>query len=147
MFPITKRAALTIGAVAVTLTAPTAHATPAPQAHDHVTCFIKAIGPFKDGYGSTAPIGYGFKVHCVPHGPMARGITTTLWRKDLSTGKIYKHSDRYDNSRDADKEITYYASCSNASIQYEFHTQAYMDGYNGNFDPVSDDSDSVLLDC
>jgi hypothetical protein len=137
-----------VTALSTVVVVPAADADPGYRAADHVTCFIHAIGPWKTGPGSVAAIGFGFQVHCTPHSPDLRGITTKLWRKDLNNGRFYQHAERYDNdATEPDKEIRYYASCSDASLLYGFHTEVHMDGFYGNWDPTSDNSDTVLLTC
>lgn len=145
---VTRLAGVAVAVLAGCIAAVPANAAPVPvHPVDHVVCFAHAEGPFKNGPGSMAPIGFGFKVHCTPHDPDVRLIHVKLWRKDLATGVQHLHSEHLDSSTTAQIDRKYYASCSNASIQYEFHTQINVDVWYGKWDHASDNSDPVLATC
>jgi hypothetical protein len=106
-------------------------ALPAAPAHAAVTpisasgCIVHPIGPHKVGYGSTAPISFGFQVACYPRDPDMRAVTVKLWRKNVHTGQIYMHAERTDHGTKAMDEKTYDASCSGYSAGHD----------DGNSDP------------
>ncbi|MEV2218528.1 hypothetical protein AB0E01_01450 [Nocardia vinacea] len=113
---------------------------------DNIVCFIHAIEPWKTGHNSIAPINFGFKVHCTGK-PALRNVTTKLWRYDPTDGKHYVHSERNDNTTDPDVETLYSASCSSAGILYQFHTEAIVNAFNGNWDREPDNSSTIAAIC
>ncbi|WP_330251792.1 hypothetical protein OG874_37620 [Nocardia sp. NBC_00565] len=113
---------------------------------DNIVCFIHAIEPWKTDHNSIAPINFGFKVHCTGK-PALRNVTTKLWRYDPTDGKHYVHSERNDNTTDPDVETLYSASCSSAGILYQFHTEAIVNAFNGNWDREPDNSSTIAAIC
>ncbi len=143
---------ITTAAVAVALiggTALPAHAGLVPvRPADHVDCFIHAVPPFKTGYSSLSPIGYGYQLHCTPHRPALISVTVKLWRLDFGRLETYQHSAHdYIFNPEFDRNVLYYASCSNASTRYGFHTEAIIDAVHGNYDDYSDNSPVEQLGC
>ncbi|MQY20283.1 hypothetical protein [Nocardia macrotermitis] len=139
-----------VGAAAATLlgvvAAPVAAAPVTPVSN--AGCLVHPIGPHKIGHGSTAPISFGFKVACYPRDPDPRAVTVKLWRKNVHTGQIYMHAERTDHSTKAMDEKIYYASCSDASVQWEFHTEAIATAvYDYSAGHDDGNSDPALLDC
>ncbi|WP_067891139.1 hypothetical protein [Nocardia vaccinii] len=132
-------AALMIGA------AP-AHATPVRQA-DHVDCFARALTPVKTSHASVAPIAFGYTLHCSPHPPALIALRVKLWRLDFNRLETYEHTSHTVFSPNYDRDTWFYASCSNASIRYSFHTEVILDGINGNPGEHSDNSSSEPMTC
>lgn len=111
-------------------------------------CLVQPIGPHKTGPGSTAPISFGFRVQCYPRDPDLRAVTVKLWRKNVHTGQSYMHAERTDHGTKAADEKMYYASCSDASVQWEFHTEVIATAvFDYSADRDDGNSDPALLDC
>jgi hypothetical protein len=133
--------------IGTALSPETANATPVTPVSD-AACFVQPIGPFKTNASSIAPIGYGFRVHCMPRDPDLRAVTVKLWRKDVHTGQEYVHAEQIDHGTKATDQRIYYASCSTSAVLWEFHTEAIATAvYDYSGDYASGDSDSVLLHC
>ncbi|WP_157124402.1 hypothetical protein [Nocardia pseudovaccinii] len=141
------RATLATSVVAAAvMSAASAHAAPVVPVADKIVCFVSAIEPWKTGHNSVAPINFGFKVHCTGQ-PALRNVTTKLWRYDPKDGKQYMQTERNDTSTNPDVETLYSASCSSTGILYQFHTEAIVNAFNGNWDRGSDNSSSVAAIC
>lgn len=144
---VTKGVAAAAAIIATSVAAP-AHAKPPVTPASGSGCLVQPIGPHKIGPGSTAPISFGFRVRCYPRDPDLRATTVKLWRKNVHTGQSYMHAERTDHGTRAADEKIYYASCSDASVQWEFHTEVVVTAvfdYSGDRDDGN--SDPVLLDC
>ncbi|WP_067663995.1 hypothetical protein [Nocardia miyunensis] len=138
--------AAAIAAAALTIGVAPAHASPVRQA-DHVSCFARALPPVKTAYGSVAPIAYGYTLHCDPHPPALIAIRIKLWRFDFNKLGTYVHTSHTIFSPNYDRDTYLYASCSNTSVRYSFHTEVILDGINGNAGEHSDNSSSELMTC
>lgn len=146
------RALLVAGAVAAPLApiAPAAAQAPAP----FVVCLVATIGPSKIGAEATAPIKYGFTVHCVdletsaPASPDTRHIGVQLQQvagDDTSYPSIVDRFDDY--SIDANIEVTHlYACFGGPSARYRVHWEGVATKA-GVADPNSGDGDWVSLAC
>ncbi|WP_028476180.1 hypothetical protein [Nocardia sp. CNY236] len=136
------------GVAAIAIAAPTAQAQPViPVAH-HVTCFIEAGGPYKAANAASAPIGFGYSVHCTPTGPSRRHIEVILWRHDLERDQYYLQAIAGDKDpTQAEKSENFFSECSTAGRLYGYHTQAILWAEHGNDMDVEDNSDQVILAC
>lgn len=141
-----RTALVAAAAVATALMAAAPAADAAPVHQDGVVCFVHAIEPYKATAASIGAISFGFTIHCTGR-PSWRTVTTKLWRFDLHDGRYYVHSERDDTSTEPDLETLYSASCTDAGILYQFHTEVVVNGFHGNWDHHSDNSDVVPLLC
>lgn len=123
-----------------------AGAQPRFEPDHHVTCFIMAIGPAKDGAASNAPISFGYKVSCTPR-PDKRQIEYTLWRRDLKSGNKAPQAFGRTFDTDAEKEEIFFSECSPNGPLWEFYTQVSVLAEHGNIDSDTVDSDPALLTC
>ncbi|MEV2222708.1 hypothetical protein AB0E01_22850 [Nocardia vinacea] len=155
----TVRIVSTAAAVAVFgVAAGSAQAQPPVVPVHHVACFIQAVGPAKANSGSLGQISFGFNLHCDPNIPEKYHVTVVLHRYDFNRKEYYPHSTRDFTGVDLDfnsltdhspndRNRTYFASCSDKNIQYEFHTEAILWGEHGNDRETDGNSDSVVLPC